>query len=104
MALPRKTKKAELAEGTRYAIHTAARSEEGIALGWEDIQDMEAGTVTKTFLDDTRPRGPHARTVEYRASFFKPDREQDYRIAWAFFAQTADAGRSEVDKVNADCI
>ncbi|WP_232210475.1 hypothetical protein [Nitrococcus mobilis] len=60
VGLPRKAKKAELAEGTRYAIHTAGRSEAGIALGWEDIQDLEAGTVTKTFSDDTLPAAPRA--------------------------------------------
>ncbi|HET8636843.1 MAG TPA: hypothetical protein VFL96_08335, partial [Acidobacteriaceae bacterium] len=85
VGLPLKAKKAELAEGTRYAIHAAGRIEEGIALGWEDIQDMEAGTVTKTFIGDTLPGDPQERTIEYRAPFFKPDREQDYRIAWAFF-------------------
>ncbi|MFB1512839.1 MAG: N-6 DNA methylase [Thiocapsa sp. C3-sup] len=63
----------------------------GIALGWEDVRELPAGsTLTKTFPDDTLPGGPVQRTVEYRAPFIRPDREQDYRIAWAFFQQDPD--------------
>jgi len=42
-------------------------------------------TVTKTFPDDTLPGGPVQRTIAYDAPFVRPDREQDYRTAWAFF-------------------
>jgi hypothetical protein len=42
-------------------------------------------TVTKTFPDDTLPGGPVRRTIEYQAPFVRPDREEDYRVAWAFF-------------------
>jgi len=56
-----------------------------VALGWEDIRDLQSGTVTKTFMDDTMPGGPHQRTIEYTAPFFRPDREEDYRVAWEFF-------------------
>ncbi|WP_200389295.1 hypothetical protein [Thiocapsa imhoffii] len=53
------------------------------------MRNLPAGaTDTKTFPDDTLPGGPVQRTVEYRAPFIRPDREQDYRIAWAFFART----------------
>lgn len=41
--------------------------------------------VRKTFEDDTLPGGPYETTIEYVAPFFKPDREEDYRRAWAFF-------------------
>ncbi|MCO6440061.1 MAG: hypothetical protein J5I81_03010 [Nitrococcus mobilis] len=95
VGLPRKAKKAELSEGIRYGIHSPDRNENGIALGWEDIQDLNEGTVTKTFLDDTLPGGPVERTVEYRAPFFRPDREQDYRIAWVFFEEESENSRSE---------
>ncbi|MCP5197926.1 MAG: class I SAM-dependent DNA methyltransferase [Gammaproteobacteria bacterium] len=55
--------------------------------GWEDVRDLPAGrTVSKTFNDDTLPGGPVERTIEYHAPFLRPDREQDYRVAWAFFA------------------
>ncbi len=67
------------------------RQEQGIALGWEDVRDLPAGcTVTKTFPDDTLPGGPVQRTIEYQAPFVRPDREQDYRVAWAFFQQQHD--------------
>jgi hypothetical protein len=89
VGLPRKAKRSELNEGISYGIRTADRSESGIALGWEDIKDLQEGSVTKTFTDDTLPGGPIQRTVEYQAPFFRPDREQDYRIAWAFFEKEA---------------
>ena len=87
VGLPRKAKKAELQEGIHYAIQSPDREESGIPLGWEDIQDLQEGVVTKTYMDDTLPGGPTERTVEYHAPFFKPDREQDYHIAWEFFSQ-----------------
>ena len=31
------------------------------------------------------PGSPVERTVEYKAPFFKPDREEDYRVAWEVF-------------------
>jgi hypothetical protein len=50
--------------------------------GWEDVKDMQTGTVSKTFLDDTLPGGPVERTIEYVAPFSKKNREEDYRVAW----------------------
>ena len=52
------------------------------------MRDLPAGsTLTKTFPDDTLPGGPVQRTITYQPPFIRPDREQDYRIAWAFFTQ-----------------
>ena len=65
------------------------RQESNIALGWEDVRDLKSGTVTKTFMDDTLPDGPHQRTIEYIAPFFRPNREEDYRVAWDFFESRA---------------
>ncbi|PNE04187.1 hypothetical protein A15D_00367 [Alcanivorax sp. MD8A] len=85
VGLPRKASNKELKEGTHYAIHTPDRTETGIALGWEDIQHLTEGTVSKTYMDDTLPGGPTERTIQYHAPFFKPDREEDYRVAWGIF-------------------
>lgn len=89
VGLPRKANKKELTEGTFYCIDTPERKgspqEPGIALGWEDIQHLQEGSVYKTYMDDTLPGGPVERTVEYKAPFFRPDREEDYRVAWAIF-------------------
>jgi hypothetical protein len=63
--------------------------------GWEDLNRVPDGTTVSAWVsDDTLPGGP--RTVErrYVAPFARADREEDYRIAWAFFAgeaQRADA-------------
>ncbi|MGO2137034.1 MAG: Eco57I restriction-modification methylase domain-containing protein [Marinobacter sp.] len=90
VGLPRKANKKELNEGTFYRIDTPERKgspqEPGIALGWEDIQNLEEGSVYKTYLDDTLPGGPTERTVEYKAPFFRPDREEGYRVAWEIFS------------------
>ncbi|MEY6432152.1 hypothetical protein ABC977_06965 [Thioalkalicoccus limnaeus] len=89
VGLPRKARKSDLKAGIRYAIHppgVGAASAASMALGWEDVRDLPAGsTLTKTFPDDTLPGGPVQRTITYQPSFIRPDREQDYRIAWAFF-------------------
>lgn len=98
VGLPRTARKSDLNDGISYAITQYAdtedesgnkpviREESGIALGWNDIQDLKAGdTVSKTYMDDTQPGGPVERTIVYEAPFFKPDREEDYAIAWTFF-------------------
>lgn len=53
--------------------------------GWEDIQDMTSGTVSRTILDDTLPGGPVERTITYDAPWSKCDRVEDYQGVWAFF-------------------
>ncbi|MBU2964022.1 hypothetical protein, partial [Amphritea atlantica] len=93
VGLPRKARPADLKADIHYAIDSPTRQEKGIALGWEDIQHLQHGCVSKTYMDDTlppangAPEGPVERTVEYQAPFFKPDREEDYRIAWEVFAK-----------------
>ncbi|MEC8897998.1 MAG: hypothetical protein VX991_06655, partial [Pseudomonadota bacterium] len=86
VGLPRKANKKELTEGTFYCIDTPERKEDDIALGWEDIQHLQEGSVYKTYTDDTLPGGLVERTVEYKPPFFRPDRELDYRVAWEIFA------------------
>lgn len=83
VGLPRKANKKDAI----YGIHTPHRQEENIALGWEDIQDLKEGTVTKTVEDDTLPGGPVMRTITYVAPFDRCDREQDYETAWAVFSE-----------------
>lgn len=85
VGLPRKANKKELSEGTFYCIVTPERKEDDIALGWEDIQHLQEGSLYKTYMDDTLPGGPVERTLEYKAPFFRPDREADYRVAWETF-------------------
>jgi hypothetical protein len=50
--------------------------------GWEDVRDMQSGTVTRKILDDTLPGGPVERIIEYVSPFSKKNREEDYRVAW----------------------
>jgi len=85
VGLSRKASKKELTEGTHYSLYTPDQATQHVALGWEDILHLQEGTVTKTFTDDTLPGGPEERTIEYRAPFFKPDREEDYRVTWGLF-------------------
>src|SRR5690606_37035557 len=100
VGLPRKARNSDLADGTHYAVESPDRTTQGIALGWEDIQHLTRGKVSKTFMDDTLPGGPTERTVEYIAPFFKPDREEDYRVAWEIFAneQVTNKGQERVGR------
>ena len=50
--------------------------------GWEDIQGMTSGTVTRTIRDDTLPSGPVERSITYEAPFDRCNRIQDYSDAW----------------------
>jgi hypothetical protein len=77
--------------GLRKLVRPTSRNtpgcrDTGIALGWEDVRDLPAGcTVTKTFPDDSLPGGPVQRAIAYQAPFVRPEREEDYRVAWTFF-------------------
>jgi hypothetical protein len=52
-------------------------------IGWEDIQSMTSGTVSRTIVDDTLPGGPVERTITYQAPWVRCDRVEDYRLSWA---------------------
>lgn len=68
-----------------YANPAAGDSEATIKLG--GTPKVPDGTVvTQWVTDDTLPGGP--RTVErtYTAPFARASREDDYRVAWTFFA------------------
>lgn len=67
-------------------------------LGWDDIRQMQEqgnlpdGTiVSHTVLNDTLPTGPFQQERRYIAPFALANREEDYRIAWAFFEQQGKA-------------
>ena len=82
VGLPRKAQKHDI----NYGIITPARTESGIALGWEDVKHLKEGIVTRRILDDTLPGGPFERVIEYHAPFDRCDREEDYRAAWDEFS------------------
>jgi hypothetical protein len=52
--------------------------------GWEDIQNMTSGTVSRTIVDDTLPGGPVERTITYKAPWVRCDRVEDYRVGWGY--------------------
>jgi hypothetical protein len=39
-----------------------------------------------TITDDTLPGGPRQVTRTFKAPFARANREDDYRVAWAFFS------------------
>ncbi|MEC8849773.1 MAG: N-6 DNA methylase [Pseudomonadota bacterium] len=89
VGMNRKAGRKDLVTVTRYPD---GRTETG-AKGWEDVLALqEAGrlpdgtTFTQLVVDDTRPGGPINRERVLTAPFAKANREEDYRIAWAFFA------------------
>ncbi|WP_445006113.1 hypothetical protein [Halomonas mongoliensis] len=66
-------------------IEPTQSMEYSIALNCEDIRYLQEGVVRKTYEDDTLPDGPWETTVAYQPPFFRPDREEDYRVAWEVF-------------------
>ncbi|MBF2055043.1 MAG: hypothetical protein IGS03_16465 [Candidatus Sericytochromatia bacterium] len=85
VGLPRKASAKDLSAGIRYSIDAPGRQQHDIALGWEDVQHLTQGTITKTFPDDTLPGGPTERSITYHAPFDRCDRETDYATTWAYF-------------------
>lgn len=59
--------------------------------GWEDLYKdgqflvPDGTTVDMTITDDTLPGGPRQVTRTFKAPFARANREEDYRVAWAFF-------------------
>jgi hypothetical protein len=61
--------------------------EEHKPLGWEDAIDLPDGSqIVRKVLDDTRQVGVQEKTITYVAPWYRPSREEDYRVAWAVFA------------------
>ena len=81
VGLPRRAIKGDVS----YGLVAPHRFENRIALGWEDVCNLNEGTVTREVEDDTQVGGPVRKTIEYHAPFERCDRETDYRIAWAEF-------------------
>ncbi len=78
-------------------VHPDGRHESK-RLGWDDVMprstengigkpQLADGTVIERWvLDDTQPGGPINRIIRYTAPFTLADREADYCVAWAHFA------------------
>lgn len=77
------SRKATAEDSETYAVNGSLQEK---GLGFEDVKEMDTGTVSRTFMDDTLPGGPISRTIVYKAPFFKMNREEDYRRAWTFFS------------------
>ena len=69
-----------------YTLDTPTHQDTNIDLGWEDVRHIEAGTIRRRVTDNTQPCGLFQRWIEYVAPFTRPNREQDYRVAWEAFA------------------
>jgi hypothetical protein len=68
------------------------------SVGWEDIQGMTSGAVSRTILDDTLPGEPVERTITYLAPFDRCDRVEDYRGVWGFLERY-----QQVDEIKVKC-
>jgi len=88
VGLPRTARKADLKNGFRFSVDSPdwkGGGGEELAIGWDDVKHLQTGTVSVTFDDYTRSDEGERRTVTWQAPFIKPDREDDYKVAWAFF-------------------
>ena len=82
IGLPRKPIKHDTSYSIDSPIQKATKAALG-PLGWEDVRSMQSGTIHRQILDNTQPTGPATRTITYKAPFTRPNREDDYRTAWA---------------------
>lgn len=90
VGLPRTARKADLKNGFVFNVDSPEWTGGDCtdqAIGWDDVKHLQTGTVSVTFDDYTRSDEGERRTVTWQAPFIKPDREDDYKVAWAFFAQ-----------------
>ncbi|EIC4248379.1 hypothetical protein K9X59_004492, partial [Salmonella enterica] len=90
VGLPRTARKADLKNGFVFNVDSPDWTGGDCtdqAIGWDDVKHLQTGTVSVTFDDYTRSDEGERRTVIWQAPFIKPDREDDYKVAWAFFAQ-----------------
>ena len=78
VGLPRKAAKT----GSTCSLETPDRTDQNIALGWEDIRHLSEGTVTRRITDDTLPGGPLELEIQYHAPFDRCNRETDYKTVW----------------------
>ncbi|MCW0937424.1 class I SAM-dependent DNA methyltransferase [Pantoea sp. RG18] len=88
VGLPRTARKPDLKNGYRFSVDSPdwkGGDGEELAIGWDDVKHLQSGTVSVTFDDYTRSDEGERRTVTWQAPFIKPDREDDYKVAWAFF-------------------
>ncbi len=81
VGLPRKAKRGDAS----YVIDSPTHQATNVALGWEDIQALETGTIRRHIVDNTQPSGPARREIKWVAPFTRCDRVQDYRAAWDAF-------------------
>lgn len=90
VGLPRTARKADLKNGFVFDVDSTEWTGGDCtdqAIGWDDVKHLQTGTASVTFDDYTRSDEGERRTVIWQAPFIKPDREDDYKVAWVFFAQ-----------------
>jgi hypothetical protein len=61
---------------------------------WESILESNPAELVCTAIDDTLPDGPHTVERQFIGSFFKCDRVEDYKRAWAHFEKLESDGAS----------
>ena len=70
-----------------YASQEAGDSAEALQRGGTP-KVPDGTTITQWLMDDTLPGGPREVQRTYTAPFARASREDDYRVAWAFFEGT----------------
>ena len=65
-----------------YTLTIPEGTKENIALGWEDIRDLQEGTIARRITGDTQQNGHIENHTIYAAPFGCCTRELDYGMAW----------------------
>ena len=68
VGLPRKAIRGD----TSYTIDSPIHQVANTALGWEDIRDLETGTIRRRITDNTQPGGPFQRWDRVRRPLHPP--------------------------------
>ena len=78
VGLPRKVIKGD----TSYTLTTPEGTKEGIALGWEEVRNLQEGTIARRITGDTKQKSHIENHTIYAATFDCCTRELDYGMAW----------------------
>ena len=76
--LPRKAVKGD----TSFTLTTPEGTKEGIALGWEDVRDLQQGTITRSVTDDTTTACAGRTDLTFHAPFDNTTRGPHYQSTW----------------------
>ena len=81
--------------GSRALVGVGLLGKNGKSLSrneWDKILAEKPAELACSVIDDTQPDGPHTVERRFTGPFFKRDRIEDYKRAWAHFEMLEQEG------------